>query len=63
MTPDNNPIYQQSASCPGAFAATCHSGVTLAAMHAGPIAEWVAGSGEQNLINHFSTDRFNVSAD
>ena len=63
MTPDNNPIYQQSASCPGAFAATCHSGVTLAAMHAGPIAEWVAGSGEQNLINQFSTDRFNVSAD
>src|SRR5262249_54228663 len=28
MTPDGFPIYQQSARCPGAFVATCHSGVT-----------------------------------
>jgi glycine/D-amino acid oxidase-like deaminating enzyme len=61
MTPDHNPIYQQSASCPGAFAVTCHSGVTLAAMHAGPVAGWIAGSSELDLVNQFSTDRFNVS--
>ena len=61
MTPDNNPIYQQSAECPGAFTVTCHSGVTLAAMHAGPVAEWIAGRAEHNQIKHFSTDRFNVS--
>ncbi|HQT77710.1 MAG TPA: hypothetical protein PLD10_11715 [Rhodopila sp.] len=30
MAPDGFPIYQQSARFPGAFAATCHSGVTLA---------------------------------
>jgi len=61
MTPDHNPIYQQSANCPGAFTVTCHSGVTLAAMHAGPVARWIGGSRELDLINRFSTDRFNVS--
>lgn len=61
MTPDHNPIYQQSVSCPGAYTVTCHSGVTLAAMHAGPVAEWIAGSNELDLINQFSSDRFNVS--
>ncbi len=33
MTPDGYPIYAQSIECPGAFAAVCHSGVTLAAGH------------------------------
>lgn len=61
MTPDGNPIYQQSTQSPGAFTVTCHSGVTLAAMHAGPVAEWIAGSLEQGLINNFSTVRFDVS--
>lgn len=34
MSPDGLPIYDQSQLCPGAFVATCHSGVTLAAAHA-----------------------------
>ena len=34
MTPDSYPIYAQSRQHPGAFAAVCHSGVTLAAAHA-----------------------------
>ncbi len=34
MSPDGFPIYEQSATHPGAFAATCHSGVTLAGAHA-----------------------------
>jgi hypothetical protein len=34
MPKDGFPIYDQSDSCPGAFIATCHSGVTLAANHA-----------------------------
>ncbi|KAG0920281.1 hypothetical protein G6F32_015680 [Rhizopus arrhizus] len=34
MSKDGFPIYQQSETCPGAFVATCHSGVTLAAAHA-----------------------------
>ncbi|MDO6561993.1 FAD-dependent oxidoreductase [Amphritea sp. 1_MG-2023] len=42
MTPDGNPIYQQSEQYPGAYLVTCHSGVTLAAAHSGPIADWIA---------------------
>ena len=34
MSPDGFPIYEQSPRYPGAFAATCHSGVTLAGAHA-----------------------------
>ena len=34
MSPDGFPIYEQSERYPGAFAATCHSGVTLAGAHA-----------------------------
>ena len=34
MPQDGFPIYDQSETCPGAFLATCHSGVTLAANHA-----------------------------
>src|SRR5208282_826246 len=34
MTKDGFPIYDRSESAPGAFVATCHSGVTLAAGHA-----------------------------
>ena len=38
LTRDECPVYEQSASCPGAFLATCHSGVTLAAAHATDLA-------------------------
>ena len=44
MSPDGFPIYQESAQWPGAYVVTCHSGVTLAAAHAGRIAPWIAGS-------------------
>lgn len=43
MTPDGLPIYEASSERPGAFVATCHSGVTLAAAHAGELADWIAG--------------------
>ena len=42
MTPDGYPIYDQSQSMPGAFAMSCHSGVTLAAAHALDFAGFVA---------------------
>ena len=38
MTADGFPLYEQSASHPGAFVVTCHSGVTLAANHVFDIA-------------------------
>ena len=34
MTPDGYPVYARAPEHPGAFLVTCHSGVTLAPMHA-----------------------------
>ncbi len=42
MTPDGYPVYTQSEKYPGAFAAVCHSGVTLAAAHVFLIARAIA---------------------
>jgi glycine/D-amino acid oxidase-like deaminating enzyme len=38
MTPDGCPLYAESESHPGAALITCHSGVTLAAIHAADLA-------------------------
>jgi len=61
MTRDGFPIYDQSTSCPGAFVATCHSGVTLAANHALALAPLIAG-GElpADIFEPFSSRRFHV---
>lgn len=61
MTPDGAPIYARSPRLPGVHVATCHSGVTLASVHAGPIADWVAGATSQNLAP-FSPERFDAAA-
>lgn len=62
MTPDGYPIYQQSQQHPGAFVVSCHSGVTLAAAHAGPIAEWIAtGVADPSLsLEEFHAERFSL---
>ncbi len=60
MTRDGFPIYEQSRECPGAFLATCHSGITLAANHAGPIADWIRGATAPAEISTFIAGRFNV---
>lgn len=60
MTPDGFPIYQASRDCPGAFLATCHSGITLASMHAGPLANWMLGGTEPSYIQTFKAERFDV---
>ena len=61
MTPDELPIYTQAPDCPGAYAAVCHSGVTLAAVHAGDIADWVAGGPRPQDTTLLDRDRFDVS--
>jgi glycine/D-amino acid oxidase-like deaminating enzyme len=43
LTPDGYPIYDASTEFPGAYVATSHSGVTLAAAHAMQIAPWMCG--------------------
>jgi glycine/D-amino acid oxidase-like deaminating enzyme len=62
VTPDGFPIYEQSRSCPGAFAVVCHSGVTLAANHAFAIADHIASGTLPASLSSFSSERFDVSA-
>jgi len=59
-TPDGKPVYEESGRCPGAFAVACHSGVTLAAIHASCVADWVAGKPPHALMSAFSSARFGV---
>jgi len=61
MTPDGAPIYHRSTEHPDAYAVSCHSGVTLAALHARDIASWICtGAAADALIGAFSADRFDV---
>lgn len=58
MTPDGFPIYEESRDCPGAFLATCHSGVTLAGAHALALAPRIAAGALGAEFNPFGTARF-----
>ncbi|WP_144636983.1 NAD(P)/FAD-dependent oxidoreductase [Bordetella genomosp. 13] len=60
MSRDGFPIYEQSETCPGAFVATCHSGVTLAAAHALKLAPMIAADALADDMAPFSTRRFHV---
>lgn len=63
MPRDGFPVYDQSAEIPGAFVATCHSGVTLAAAHALRLAPMIAaGTLDDPAIAAFSSRRFDVPA-
>lgn len=62
VTLDGFPVYQQSKTCPGAFAVACHSGVTLAANHAYAIPEQIAAGAFADTLTPFSSDRFDVPA-
>ena len=60
MTPDGLPIYEESTAHPGAFLATCHSGVTLAAAHCETIVPWILGADRPTLLDSFYAKRFAV---
>jgi hydrogen cyanide synthase HcnC len=60
MSPDGFPIYDQSARHPGAFVATCHSGVTLAAVHALTLAPAIACGELPSAAASFKPGRFHV---
>lgn len=62
MSKDAFPIYEQSAQHPGAFLATCHSGVTLAAAHAFELAPALAQGALPASLAPFSSRRFDVQA-
>lgn len=58
LSPDGFPIYQQSASRPGAFSINCHSGVTLAAAHAVALAPMISAGQLDPDMDVFSARRF-----
>ena len=58
MSPDGFPIYEQSERFPGAFAATCHSGVTLAAAHALALAPAILDGQLPASLSAFAGRRF-----
>ena len=60
MSPDGFPIYDQSRSCPGAFVATCHSGVTLAANHVLSLAPHILEGALPAELQPFSAGRLHV---
>lgn len=66
MSADGFPIYQQSAECPGAYYATCHSGITLAAAHAQLLPDWICDDNSVTQLTDnidlavFSESRFHL---
>jgi glycine/D-amino acid oxidase-like deaminating enzyme len=60
MSPDGFPIYQTWPDLPGVFALGCHSGVTLAAIHAEVLAPAIAEGFLPDETVVFRTERFNV---
>jgi hydrogen cyanide synthase HcnC len=62
MSPDGFPIYEQSERFPGAFAATCHSGVTLAGAHALALAPAILDGVLPDSLSAFASTRFEATA-
>jgi glycine/D-amino acid oxidase-like deaminating enzyme len=61
MAPDAFPIYDQSEDFPGAFSATCHSGVTLAAAHALDLAPAILEGRVPPELSTFTAKRFGAA--
>lgn len=60
MTPDGYPLYDASKTCPGAYLLNCHSGITLAPIHAGPLSQVIRDDRVSDVYAEFSGDRFHV---
>lgn len=58
LTPDGLPVYDQSSKYPGAFCASTHSGVTLAAAHALDFAKYVVQGQLPPSLSTMSGERF-----
>lgn len=60
MSPDGLPIYQHSAQYPGASLITCHSGITLSAVHARLIPQWLEHRADAPDLEFFGEQRFGL---
>ena len=61
LSPDAYPVYAQSDEFPGAYLATCHSGVTLASLHSSLLAEWIIDDSNAATLEAFNENRFSLS--
>ncbi|MEB8385897.1 FAD-dependent oxidoreductase [Rhodobacteraceae bacterium KMM 6894] len=61
LSPDGLPIYQRSATMPGAHLVTCHSGITLAAAHARLLTDWLEDTAAAPDLEVFGEHRFDIS--
>lgn len=57
MPRDGQPIYGESPTHPGVFAVACHGGLTMAAAHAGALADWISGAAP-HPEDAFNSERF-----
>lgn len=60
MTEDSFPVYDTYPDCPGLFSANCHSGVTLAPVHAMRLAPIIAEGRVTPQVAAMSARRFHV---
>ena len=60
LTPDQKPVYVESEECPGAFAVTSHSGVTLASLHSNHLPDWILDGKKPLDFDVFHSRRFDV---
>ncbi len=60
QSPDSYPVYAASSACPGAYAIICHSGITLTAVHARTIPQWVLDECAPRCLREFGPERFGV---
>ena len=61
LSPDGFPVYMESETHPGAYVAICHSGNTLAAVHANDLAEAFLAHRLPERLDSFHPRRFHVS--
>ncbi|MGB0843911.1 MAG: NAD(P)/FAD-dependent oxidoreductase, partial [Alphaproteobacteria bacterium] len=61
MSPDGHPVYAQSREYPGAYLVTCHSGITLASMHASSLTDWIENTSAAPDLEAFDEHRFTFS--
>jgi len=61
-TEDGYPVYQESLEHPGAFVVTCHSGITLAALHKRLLPKWILNGQKDALLAPFELGRLQSAA-
>lgn len=62
MSPDGYPVYSQSQTHPGAYLVSCHSGVTLASLHATALIDWIDDTPNAPDLEAFDEHRFSVQS-